>query len=232
MRVVCVIPWRGGDEYRDHNYRAVRGRLERILPAAVHVDADDGTDPFSRAGSRNHGVRLAEQHDSDVVVLCDADTIPEPATLYSAIEAAHTDGVLHLPYTRYRGLTHKGTLDYLAGSFPEECETELAHEWATGGVMVITPDTWWSAGGMDERFRSYGFEDVALRLAADTLLGPTVRHDGEIVHLWHPKTMGLGSPEHTANGKLCARYNQANGDPDAMRALIAERETVTGGSRR
>lgn len=223
MRVACVIPWRGGDPYRERHYQTVRDRLEQMLPAAVHVDADDGSDPFSRAGSRNAGVRIAEQHAADVIVLCDADTLPEPGPLYAAIQAAHGDGLLHLPYTRYRGLTHQGTIDYLAGGFGEECETEIAHEWATGGIMVVTPGAWWAAGGMDERFTGYGMEDVAFRIAADTLLGPTVRHPGEIVHLWHPKTMGLGSPEHTANGELCERYNQANGDQDAMRALIAER---------
>lgn len=223
MHVAVVIPWRGGQPEREHHHKIVCEHLRRILPDAHHLDADNDAAQFSRAGSRNHGMRLAEQAGADVVVQCDADTLPDPEPLHAAIQAAHSDGRLHLPYTHYRGLSEKGTSDYLAGSFPEECETELAHEWATGGCMAIRPDAWWRAGGMDERFRKWGHEDVAFRLAADTLLASTIRHPGTITHLWHPLETELGSPQHVANGQLCERYNQAAGDPEAMRALISER---------
>lgn len=223
MRVACVIPWRGGDLHREAHHQVVREHLAKVLPDAVHIDADCGATPFSRAGSRNHGVRLAEQADADVVALVDADTIPEEQPLLDAVNAAPYDGRLHLPYTWYRGLSVKGTRDFLAGAFVEECQVDLQHEWATGGVLCLTPAAWWAAGGMDERFVGFGHEDVAFRLAADTLLGPTIRRAGTIVHLWHPPSMGLGTPQHTANGALCERYNQANGDPAAIRALIAER---------
>lgn len=226
MNVAVVIPWRGGQPAREYHHRIVREHLYSIYPDAHHLDADTGHQLFNRAASRNAGVRLAEQAGADVVILCDADTLPQPGPLAEAVSSAD-DGRLHLPYTYYRGLSEQGTRDHLAGGFPEECETELAHEWATGGCMVVTPNAWWQAGGMDERFIGFGHEDVAYRIAADTLLGPTVKHPGTIVHLWHPKSMGLGTPQHTANGQLCERYNHANGHPDAMRALIAERLATT-----
>lgn len=227
MQAAIVIPWRGGQADRERHYTVVRAAMRATLPDAPLLNADSGHHPFSRAGSRNHGVRLAQTAAAaDVVAIVDADTIPEPAPLHDALRAAHGDGRLHLPYTHYRGLSQHGTRDYLAGSMPDECDVELAHEWATGGVMVIRPDAWWRAGGMDERFVGFGHEDVAFRIAADTLLGPTARHPGVITHLWHPKAMGLGSPQHQANGQLCERYNAANGDPDAIQALIAERQAT------
>ena len=73
----------------------------------------------------------------------------------------------------------------------------------------------------------WGFEDAAARICADALLGPTVRHAGTITHLWHPQESGLGSPQHVANGQLCQRYVDVTGQPDELRALIAEREGVT-----
>jgi len=188
----------------------------------VHLDVDSGHAPFSRAGSRNEGVRQAEAAGADVVVLCDADTLPEAEPLHAAIEAA-TDGVLHLPYTWYRGLSQRGTVDYLAGAKAEDCATDWAHEWATGGVLVLTPAAWDAAGGMDERLVGWGHEDVVFRICIDALVGPTVKHHGTITHLWHPLESGLGSPQHVANGALCQRYNDAAGDPDAIRALNAER---------
>jgi len=221
VRVACVIPWRGGQPDRERHHQTVRAHLRELLPDAIHIDADNGAHPFSRAGSRNHGVRLAQDAGADVVVLCDADTLPERDPLMEAIGAAR-DGVLHLPYVHFRGLSMRGTAQYLGGIPLPECETESAHDWATGGVLVITPEAWWRAGGMDERMVGWGFEDTAFRIAADALLGPTVKHQGTIWHLYHKKTMGLGTPQHTANGKLARRYDQAHGDPDAVRKIVAE----------
>jgi hypothetical protein len=225
VSVAVVIPWRPGTPERNAHHEHVRAHLHEMLPDAIHLDVDSGHTPFSRAGSRNEGVRFTQIVGADVVVICDADTLPEAEPLHAAIETA-TDGRLHLPYTWYRGLSRDGTAQYLAGTPAADCPVDLAHEWATGGVLVIQPASWWAAGGMDERFVAYGFEDAAYRIAADALLGPTVAHQGTITHLWHPSEVGHGSPHHIANGQLCQRYVDATGDPDALRALIAER-TIT-----
>lgn len=225
MTVAVVIPWRPGTPERNAHHEYVRTHLRQLLPDAVHLDVDSGHAPFSRAGSRNEGVRLAQIAGADVVVLCDADTLPEPEPLHAAIEAA-TDERLHLPYTWYRGLSQRGTIDYLAGIPSADCAVDLEHEWATGGVLVIQPASWWAAGGMDERFVGWGFEDAAARICADALLGATIAHQGTITHLWHPSEVGHGSPQHVANGRLCQRYVDATGQPDAIRALLAERAPV------
>ncbi|MCX4816752.1 galactosyltransferase-related protein [Streptomyces sp. NBC_01239] len=225
VTVTVVIPWRPGTAERNAHHEYVRARLATLLPDAIHLDVDSGHMPFSRAGSRNEGVQRAEAAGADVVVICDADTLPEPEPLHAAIAAA-ADGVLHLPYTWFRGLSQQGTSDYLAGLPADSCATDLAHEWATGGVLVIQPASWWAMGGMDERFVGWGFEDAAARICADALLGPTVRHDGAITHLWHPQESGLGSPQHVANGRLCQRYVDATGEAGALRAIVAERATV------
>lgn len=222
VTVAVVIPWRSGTAERNAHHDTVRAHLRRLLPDAVHLDVDSGHTPFSRAGSRNEGVRQAEDAGVDVVVICDADTLVESEPLHAAIAAAD-DGVMHLPYTHFRGLSPEGTAHYLAGTPADHCPAELEHEWATGGIIVIQPAAWWQAGGMDEEFRTWGMEDTAFRVAADTLLGPTIRHQGTITHLWHPPESGLGSPEHIANGGRMARYNAATGNPDAIRALLAER---------
>lgn len=223
VTVAVVIPWRPGTLERNAHHEYVCGRLRDLLPDAIPLDVDSGHMPFSRAGSRNEGVRQAEAAGADVVVLCDADTLPEREPLHAAIEAA-ADGALHLPYTWYRGLSQRGTIDYLAGTPAADCPVDLEHQWATGGVLVIQPDAWWAAGGMDERFRAYGFEDAAFRIAADALLGATIAHPGTITHLWHPSEVGHGTPQHVANGQLCQRYVDASGDPGAIRALLVERE--------
>ncbi|MEH0417813.1 glycosyltransferase family 2 protein [Streptomyces sp. B21-083] len=225
MTVAVVIPWRPGTPERNAHHEVVRAHLRALLPDAIHLDVDSGHTPFSRAGSRNEGVRQAQAAGADVVVICDADTLVEAEPLHAAITAA-ADGVMHLPYTWYRGLTQRGTIDHLAGAPADQCPAELEHQWATGGIIVIQPDAWWRAGGMDERFSGWGHEDAAYRIAADALLGPTVAHPGTITHLWHPSEVGHGSPQHIANGQHCQRYVDATGDPDAIQAIIAERAVI------
>lgn len=220
MNVAVVIPWRPGLPDRAAHHAAVRHHLRDILPHAVHIDADSGHEVFSRAGSRNRGVHLAADVGCDIVVLCDADTLVEPQPLLDAVTACQ-DGVMHLPYTRYRSLTKKGLAQYQAGTPLLGCDVDHDHEGATGGVIVIRVDAWWRAGGMDERFRGWGHEDAAFRVAADTLLGATVRHRGTIHHLWHTREWNLGSPEFAANAARMERYRAVEGDRDAMRALLS-----------
>lgn len=221
MRVAVVIPWRGGQPDRERHHETVRAHLRTLLPDAVHLDVDSGHAPFSRAGSRNLGVRLAQDAEADVVVLCDADTLPEREPLLTAIESAH-DGLLHLPYRLFRGFTPAGTDAYMAGAPPMGCAIELETEWSTGGVMVIQPSSWWRMGGMDERCIGWGMEDTAARVACDALLGPTVKHPGTIFHLWHPSEIDPASPLYQANAALMARYVEAEGNPDAVRPIVAE----------
>lgn len=222
MTTAVAIPWRPGTPQRTAHHATVRARLQAMLPDAIHLDADSGHTPFSRAGSRNACVRHAQAAGAGTLVICDADTIPEPGPLHTAITAA-TDGRLHLPYTWYRALSEAGTAQHLAGLPADQCPADLEHQWATGGVLVIQPTAWWTAGGMDERFTGWGFEDAAFRICADALLGPTTTHAGTITHLWHPPESGLGTPQHAANGARCQRYVDATGDPAALRALIAAR---------
>jgi hypothetical protein len=224
VNVAAVIPWRPGRPDRSAHHVTVRRHLREVLPHAVHMDADSGHPKFSRAGSRNHGVRLAAESGCDVVVLCDADTLVEREPLLDAVEACQ-DGVMHLPYTRYRSLTRTGLAQYEAGTALLDCDVDHDHEGATGGVIVIRVDAWWRAGGMDERFQGWGHEDAAFRLAADTLLGPTVRHPGAIHHLWHAREWNLGSPEFRANAAHMERYTEAGGDQDAMLALVESART-------
>jgi hypothetical protein len=221
VRVAAVIPWRGGQPDRERHHQTVRAHLRDLLPDAWHIDADSGHQPFSRAGSRNHGVRLAQDVGAEVVVLCDADTLPEREPLLAAINAAH-DGRLHLPYTLFRGLTPNGTRMFLGGTPGDACEVELETTWSTGGVMVIQPLAWWAMGGMDETFVGWGMEDTAARIACDALLGPTVKHAGTIYHLWHPSEIDPSSPLYQANLAHMQRYVAAEGDPEAVRAIVSE----------
>ncbi|GAB3209835.1 hypothetical protein GCM10027294_25800 [Marinactinospora endophytica] len=217
MKVTVCVPFRGGELDREIHAEYVAARLREMLPDAQHMVVDvDGE--FSRARVRNEAVRRAGE---GVVVLCDADTLPEPGPLRAAIAGAGEDGVLHLPYTRYRALSPEGTLAvYARGVDPLHAPVVEESRRPIGGVWVIRADAWWRAGGMDERFRGWGFEDDAFWTAATTLLGEPVRHEGVITHLYHAPAASTRSPQYRANRARYQAYLRARRSVEAMRRLV------------
>jgi hypothetical protein len=214
--VTIVIPWRAQPS-RLAAFDAVVAWYRDALgdvPVLI-VDSDDAV--FNLARCRNLGVgRLADP--DDVVVIGDADTIPERPALLEAIAAAQTSGRVHLPYTEYRWLGASGTAQFAAGAALADCDHEVVHG-ACSGVYVTTPATWASHGGQDERFRGWGFEDAAWHVAHETLLGePPRRHPGRVYALHHVAEPREGE-HYDANAALMERYRAAD-TPDAMRRLL------------
>lgn len=221
--ITIVVPYRdSGCEHRNRSMNHVVDVLSGWYPDTELYIVDDSSDVFSRSGSRNCGVSLAE---TEVVVLCDADTLPQKHALNNAIDGAASDGRLHLPYTLFRGLTERGTDQVIEkGVDPIDADLLETATHSIGGVWVIRKDSWESIGGMDERFRDWGYEDNALFEAANCLLGSTVRHHGSITHLWHPIPADrLVTDTYRENQKLFKRYRRARRKPAEMRSIIEER---------
>lgn len=217
-RVLVAIPWRP-QPGRIQAYEATVARYRDLLPDAEIVDVDTDHEPFCLAACRNKGVRLAEERGATVVVLGDADTLPERGPLLAAIEAATTSGKAHLPYTEYRSLRGDGTARFRAGVPLEDCP-HLTVGVACSGVYVATPRAWWAAGGQDERFRGWGPEDMAWLVSHRVLLGSEpVRHEGRVYALSHPSALKKG-PAYDASVALYHRYlDAAQQGPEAVRAL-------------
>jgi hypothetical protein len=179
------------------------------------VDSRD--DVFNLAQCRNIGIE--ESAPDDVVIINDADTIPQREPLLAAVAAARSSGLVHLPYTTYHWLGPAGTRQAEAGVELAECDFELVHG-ACSGVYVTTPRTWTQHGGQDERFRGWGFEDAAWYIAHSTLLGePPRRHEGAVFALHHEAQPREGA-QYDANAALMERYRESSHHPDAMRQLV------------
>ncbi|MFE7461683.1 galactosyltransferase-related protein [Streptomyces sp. NPDC057554] len=217
------MPWRPGDTYRERNHTYVTAHLRAMLPEAIHMDVDTGHERFHRAAARNAAV---ERAGSGVVVLCDADTLPEEQPLRAAIESAALDGHLHLPYTLFVGLSQEGADQVHQGVSHRSAHVLETSSRPTGGVLVIDADAYWEAGGHDERFTGWGWEDTAFRRQADCLLGPTVTHPGIIYHLWHPSAANLHSAQYHTNQNLYRNYHRYRNDPTWMRSLTREWRSV------
>jgi hypothetical protein len=219
MVVVVVIPWRPQPS-RVAAFETVTQWYRDNLPEArlEIVDTDDS--PFNLAACRNRGVATVDT--DEVVVIGDADTLPEREPLLAAIAAAG-DGFVHLPYDEYHWLGRDGTAQFRAGTPLAECDFELVRG-ACSGVYVTTRATWERHGGQDETFRGWGFEDAAWYLAHTTLLGEAPRrHTGRVYALHHVGEVRAGA-QYDANAARMERYRAAEGDADAMRQLVTSAE--------
>jgi len=216
---LVVIPWRPAPS-RLPAFERVLAWYRTELPEFRIETVDSDDEVFVLARTRNLAVdRLVDL--DDVVVINDADTLPEPGPLRAAVAAAPASGRVHLPYTSYRWLGPEGTAEVEAGTAPSECAHVLVHG-ACSGVYVTTARTWAAHGGQDERFRGWGYEDSAWRLAHETILGaPPQRHEGVVYALSHEPELRSGE-QYDRNAALMERYRAAADDPVAMAALVAE----------
>jgi hypothetical protein len=217
MPLTVIIPWRR-QATRVGAFNAVVDWYRANFPTVQinTVDTDDTVFNLSRC--RNVGVNAMTDRDG-VVIINDADTIPEVGPLLAAVEAAATSGLVHLPYRDYHWLGSAGTAQYASGMALPECEFELVPG-ACSGVYVTTPTSWWSHGGQDERFRGWGFEDAAWHLAHETLLGEAPRrHAGRVFALHHKPELREG-PQFDANAGLMQQYRDAASDRSAMSQLV------------
>jgi hypothetical protein len=219
MSNLVVIPWRPAPSRIDAFERVV-GWYARTLPEFTVRTLDTEDELFALARIRNLAVADLE-HSDDVIVINDADTLPEPEPLRAAVAAAADTGRVQLPYTAYHWLGPEGSAQFAAGEAPQDCAYELVHR-ACSGVYVTTRRTWQAHGGQDERFRGWGFEDAAWYLAHETLLGaPPQRHEGRIYALNHAVETRAGE-QYERNSELMRRYRDAAGDTVAMAQLVAE----------
>jgi hypothetical protein len=211
-----VIPWRPAPSRTDA-FERVSAWYRREFPELALHTVDTGDVPFVLAACRNAGMRAAEP--DEVVIVGDADTIPEREPLIAAIRAAAVSASVQLPYDEYRWLGRTGSADHAAGIPLAHCAVEQYVDGACSGVYVATPRTWFAHGGQDEAFRGWGFEDAAWFLAHETLLGtPPQRHPGRVYALHHVGEVRAGAA-YDANAERMQSYRAAAGDRAAMSRL-------------
>lgn len=188
------------------------------------VTVDSGHEVYNRAATRNLGVRKAEEQGCDLVVLCDADSVPEEEVLRAAIEEAYEDSLIHFPFDEVWYLIPKVT-KRLANTLLQLSNRAISKGGpSNGGIWVCRPEVWWQSGGQDERFKFYGAEDRAHLAATVTLIGDSVHHAGVLLCAYHNRQLGEHEVWDYHDVELMNRYHDAYKNEAAMRAIIAERQ--------
>jgi len=216
LSVILGFPYRATPQ-RAAIFDQVRPLVEGLFDFNEVVIMDSGHDRFNRAASRNMIARYAINKMVHVVVICDADSIPDREVLKEAILEAQGDSDLHVPFDTVRVLPY--------GRFFRE-PTKYArmrpistYGPSCGGCYVLRPNLWQTIGGMDERIEGWGFEDQIFLAAVNTFAGGPVYHVGDLTTIDHVRDV---SDDHTAqNGDLVDRYHSVEGNQDEFRKVSA-----------
>jgi len=219
-KIGLVIPWRPTPS-RLKPLQAVLDWYQTNLPDIEIFYSDRPGDRWNAAASRNDGVKMAQEAHCDVVILNDADTLPEIEPLLEAIEQCKIDGLVHSPYDKCKYIDIEMSELYYSGRDIKLLKHTLFTP-ATGGIWVCTPQAWWDIYGMDEKFQQWGPEDAAFDISHRIIKGvPLVPHEGYIYCLGHVHQImdeGFG-PSHRFNAELYQLYLKAT-TPGRIKWLV------------
>lgn len=222
-KAVILVPLRIEDEERTLAWEYTRFRLEELGLPIVTADSDG---PWNRSAAINKAA--AEAEDWDVALIADADTIGEPDAIRKAMTQALKQESAVIPWRLRHKLSRDGSdrmrryedklpyrhrLNDRDHTDKTPSRLPMAHR---GGPIVVSRAAWDAVGGFDEEFVGWGHEDVAFRIACETLApGGLSDLNGTIWHLWHERT----DPSQ-ANDQRKELYRAAAGDPMALRSLV------------
>jgi len=221
-----VIPFRATTPERERSRAFVEDWLYRTLGDPDTVLADDPGPDFNRGRALNAGAGAAT---GDTLVFADADLVVPGDVLLGALRAVEAGAALVVPFSSVLGLGEAATEGVLSVGRPPWGpwdDSDIEYRWnrlSTGGINVLRRTTFETAGGFDERFAGWGYEDAAFASAVETLVGPLEWLDGAAVHLWHPRDPTRRGDLPSVGRELVGRYSAAWGDAAAMKALIASR---------
>jgi predicted glycosyltransferase involved in capsule biosynthesis len=223
MKLGLVIPWRE----QPSRIKPLEAVLDWYKTNLIDIEvfySDRPGEYWNAAASRNDGVKRAQEAHCDVIIINDADTLPEIEPLLKAIEECQKDNMIHNPYRLCKYFDKDMTDKIFQGADIKLVKHKLYTE-ANGGIYVCTPEAWWSVGGMDEKFIQWGGEDSAFELAHSIIKGrKIVKHDGYIYCLGHDQQIydpGFNF-NHLRNIELYWLYYSAS-TPERMLALVKQK---------
>lgn len=221
MKLGIVIPWREQPSRIKPFKEVVKWYKQNFPDSTIYFPNRKG-ELWNPSGTRNDGMRMAESDGCDIVIMNDADTIPQIKPLQEAISAAIRDNMIHTAYTHFRLLGKEGTDQYFNGTRIEKC----SHQKYFGGcfgINICTPQAWWRVGGMDEKFLQWGYEDTCMEIAHEVInKKPFIKHDGIGFGLGHDPQPRTGN--NFNNNKILHDEYLETKNPKDMLKLVNRKE--------
>jgi predicted glycosyltransferase involved in capsule biosynthesis len=230
--ISLLIPFRD-DGSRRAQFDWLQERYAALYPhAEVIVAEDDGGTPFSKTIAVNNAYRRAS---GDVLAIVDADVWVEPRVFQAAekrIQSGRISWVrpCNTVYRINQSVTNRIVARRPMVAFPKitaaDCERVTP---VVGLVCVFSRELFESVGGMDPRFRGWGWEDTCFNQIMDFKSKRCLIQRNPVYHLWHPRLRGDGKPvwegQTSRNNVVGQQYKQAYKNVEMSVKLI---ETVKG----
>jgi glycosyltransferase involved in cell wall biosynthesis len=212
--ITVIIPFCPDGGRRDANYFWVTNRIRKLLPDSEILVPIQETLPFNKSAAVNSAVKVAK---NDILLICDADMVFNIDLIENSTKIVR-DVPWVAPMRERWDLTWQCSTDLLNKPYDIEldglkCYQKYKEGRCRGGsVFMITKENFYKAGGFDERFIGWGYEDAAFVIAALRTIGGYVETDNLAYHLWHPPAINQ-YPELTAKNKklyaeLYAEYKE------------------------
>lgn len=222
-----VIPRRPDGGHRDDLWAWARHWWDVNLGWPVR-EGHHAEGRFNRSAAINAGVAQLDADWTEFVIVDSDVVVRDPRQVIRAVEVARRHQRVTYCHDQWCGLTRGGTRTIMSA------ELGPSHSWGRyvqtrnwfpfSQCVVVPRSVWEIVGGMDERFKGWGWEDIALDRSARTLAGGTERVHGELFHLWHPRSEEKehGHPDYEANKALGSRYKRYAGDSEAIIEILGE----------
>lgn len=227
MKINVLFPFRpSADEWRQRNLAHVKAHYQQLPGVHCIITADDPGEMFNRGRALHVAYEKAQEDPADILIFADGDLIVPISRLLEGIEWVKENKGYCVPFSSVRYLPDYATTAVYTGARIEQGFRGIYswNEKSTGGLNILTPETYERSGGFDPRFADWGFEDAAFDAQVQTLAGPCKWLEGPSYHLYHPSARRGGSPEFNASLALCNRYREAMHRPDLMAQIIGERK--------
>lgn len=217
--VSLLVPYRSDGAVRERLWSWCADKWRRIAADVEIVEGRSSDGPFRVGEALNDAASRAS---GEVFFNYCADGVPDVGVIDAAVPLALECGWV-APFARTAFLTERATEQVLAADGDPDADVDsegIVVIECCNGPTVMRRDVWEAIGGVDSRFAGWGPEDMAFRMALQTLAADGgIQLDATLVHLFH----GEGPVQETSdeNRELFLRYLAANGSPDTMRELLA-----------
>ena len=213
--ISAVVPWSPGCPYRE---RVLPWVLDRLRGLVDEVVVGETSGQWCKAAAVANGLERAS---GDVLIVHDADVFIEDSAWVEECVGALEEHAWASPHDWVNRLTSMTSNErVMAGSNPW-AEPRNRHEAFLGGGIVVLRRSTYEDCPLDRRYVGWGQEDESWANALATLHGKPFRGDRALWHLFHPPQERInrrwGSTE---SMELCAEYEAATGNVEAMRTLI------------
>lgn len=227
--ISILIPFRDTGD-RKEQLEWLQQRWAKLFPEAeIIIEPDDGLDPFSKTIAVNRCYRRAT---SDILAIVDADVWLDPQILKDAAENIRSGKV---SWVRPCGTVYRLNKNFTKNlvAFTPDTEFPLVKEEhceritpTVGLVCVFSRKQFEYVGGMDERFRGWGWEDTAWNVLLDGIFGKAEIWDNIVYHLWHPRVRNENEkpiwPGQTGRNVITGKLYTKNKDNPTMLKRLAK----------